>query len=111
MNDMFNNAVVFNKDISGWNTSSVINMSGMLKNAQKFNQSLNSWNWDTSNVTNMDCMFKNAKTFDQNIQIWNTLKVINFTNMFESAVAMYSSYYRTTGYGDTPTQEFFNQSI
>lgn len=133
MNDMFNNAVVFNKDISGWNTSSVINMSGMLKNAQKFNQSLNSWNtytvtnmsemfsnctdfnknisdWDTSNVTNMDCMFKNAKTFDQNIQIWNTLKVINFTNMFESAVAMYSSYNGTSGYGNTPTKEFFNQS-
>lgn len=134
MNDMFNNADVFNNDISKWNTSSVINMSAMFKNAQRFNGDISGWNtytvtnmnemfsnctdfnknisdWDTSNVTNMACMFKSAKTFDQNIQIWNTNEVTNFTNMFSSALAMNDTYNGTSGYGNTPTQEFFNQSI
>jgi len=106
---MFKNAQKFNQPLDSWNTYTVTNMSEMFSNCTDFNKNIS--NWDTSNVTNMACMFKNAGAFDQNIQIWNTSKTfINFTNMFESAVAMYSSYNGTSGYGNTPTQEFFNQS-
>ena len=38
----------FDGDISKWNTSNVINMSGLSHGADKFNQDISEW--DTSNV-------------------------------------------------------------
>ena len=54
MSDYFR-ASSFNGDISGWDTSSVENMSYMFYNASSFNGDMS--NWDTSNVQNMSNMF------------------------------------------------------
>lgn len=108
MNDMFNNAVKFNGDVSKWDTSNVTDMSSIFSKAKVFNQSLNSWDtskvtdmsvmfsyasafnsamskWDTSNVTNMNRMFEYAQEFNQPISAWDTSKVTNMSNMFEWA--------------------------
>jgi len=50
MSDMFNDAELFNQDIENWDTSSVIDMSGMFTDAAAFiNQDLSSW--DVSKIT------------------------------------------------------------
>ena len=48
MNCMFENAIVFNQDISGWDVSTVQIINTMFKNATVFNQDLSGWN--VSNV-------------------------------------------------------------
>ena len=53
---MFEFTTRFNRYIGNWNTSNVVNMEGMFKNALKFNQDIG--NWDTANVVEMRSMFK-----------------------------------------------------
>ena len=108
MASMFKDNTTFNKDISSWNVSSVTNMASMFQSATTFNQDISSWN--VSSVTNMAVMFDSATAFEQNIRVWNTASVDTFTYMFQNASGMHNSYSGTTGFGDTPTQAFFNQS-
>jgi surface protein len=58
MNNMFQNALVFNQPIGSWNVSRVSNMQLMFSNSA-FNQNIGSWN--VSNVTNFTD-FMNTKT-------------------------------------------------
>ena len=51
-------------------------------------------------------MFENARAFNQYIRIWNTNNVTNFTNMFQNANAMISTYTGISGFSNTPTQNF-----
>lgn len=44
MRAMFNSANAFNQNISGWNVSSVTEMSIMFNDAISFNQNLSDWN-------------------------------------------------------------------
>ena len=60
----------FNSDISFWDTSSVINMTGMFAGAQDFNQFIG--NWDTSSVNDFSWMFYDALAFNQDIHNWDT---------------------------------------
>ena len=84
----------FNEDISNWNTSNVIDMSGMFLGATKFNQSIKKWN--TSKVVDMSGMFHGAILFDQSLNTsnkitingvpyhpWNVSKVTNMSYMFK----------------------------
>ena len=54
---MFSDAISFNGDISGWDTSNV-DMEGMIDGATNFNRDLQSWN-----VTNMCFMFAGADSY------------------------------------------------
>lgn len=90
----------FNNDISGWDTSSITNMSHMFRGASAFNQPIE--NWDVSNVTNMSYMFAEAdgkweltsadafpspSVFNQPLNNWNVSKVTNMNHMFWRAKA------------------------
>ena len=59
--------------------------------------------WDTSNVTTMVEMFRDASVFNQYIRGWNTLSgpVSDYSNMFNGAQAMISTYTGTPDLGDS----------
>jgi surface protein len=80
LNNCFDFTYNFNSDITGWDTSNVINMSGMFYSASMFDQPIG--NWDTSNVTNMSSMFFSASKFDKPIGNWNTSNVKDMSSMF-----------------------------
>ena len=82
LSNMFGGAVLFNQDISGWDTSNVTNMASMFSGAKAFNQNISGW--DTSNVTNMSSMFAGNSAFDQPLNSWNTSKVTDMSGMFVS---------------------------
>ncbi|MFP4402562.1 MAG: BspA family leucine-rich repeat surface protein [Candidatus Nanoarchaeia archaeon] len=83
MSKTFENATLFNSDISMWNTSSVEDMSYIFSNATNFNQSLNSWS--TSSVQNMSYMFSNANSFNQPLDNWNVSSVEDMSHLFSRA--------------------------
>jgi surface protein len=86
---MLQNAVVFNQNISSWNTSKVTNMSYMFYNAPAFNQNIGSWN--TSKATIMSNMFQNATIFNQNISSWNVNRVTKPPTDFSTGSALTNS--------------------
>jgi surface protein len=84
MSNMFWHAIIFNQDISQWNTKSVTNMNNMFYNAFRFNQNIS--NWNVSAVINMGHMFRSALCFDQDISQWDVSSVTNMNSMFSNAV-------------------------
>jgi surface protein len=89
MSSMFNNAILFNQNISGWDVSKVTDMSNMFNGATAFNQDLS--NWNVSKVTDMSNMFNGATAFNNgdNPLIWGekTIKVQNMEAMFAYATS------------------------
>jgi surface protein len=90
MNGMFDASSfssLFNQDISGWDVSSVENMSGMFRGATVFNNNGVALNWDTntSKVTNMSRMFSGATAFNQDISNWDVSIVTDMSDMFNGA--------------------------
>lgn len=69
----------FKGNISQWNTSNVIYMTGMFSYCYDFNGDISQW--DTGNVKNMSYMF-NYTHFNGIISSWNTSKVFNMESMF-----------------------------
>ena len=107
MSRMFEDATIFDQDISGWDVTDVTDMSRMFKNSA-FDQPIGSWDvngvmnmsemfsgtpfnqdisgWDVSDVTNMSGMFENATKFDQDISGWDVSDVTNMDGMFSGAI-------------------------
>ncbi|MBS9463175.1 BspA family leucine-rich repeat surface protein [Flagellimonas sp. 389] len=83
LSGMFRNAEKFNGDIGNWEVITIEDMSGMFQGASMFNQNIGEWN--TENVTNMTSMFKDASSFDQYIGDWDTSNVTFMARMFEGA--------------------------
>ena len=108
-----NDYMIFNADISGWNTAAVTNIHGMFDQCKVFNvagtQDLSIWNtaavkdmrdtfrdaekfngdistWNTTNVTLMAGLFNGARSFNGDISTWNTANVTNMMFMFNNAV-------------------------
>ena len=108
-----NDYMIFNADISGWNTAAVTNIHGMFDQCKDFNvagtQDLSTWNtaavkdmrdafrdaekfngdistWNTKNVTLMAGLFNGARSFNGDISNWNTTNVTNMMFMFNNAV-------------------------
>ena len=106
MSNTFEDAAAFNQNIGGWNTFNVSNMASMFKGALVFDKNID--NWNTNSVTDMSNMFNGAPVFDQYIRWWRTYGVLDYTNMFLGATAMHETFEGTTGFFDTPEDEFFN---
>ncbi|MDG1504408.1 MAG: BspA family leucine-rich repeat surface protein, partial [Flavicella sp.] len=83
MKQMFRKALIFNGDISKWDTSLVTDMSGMFLAAEDFNQDIGEWN--TSKVTDMASMFQGASIFNKNIGNWITSNVTSMSSAFRGA--------------------------
>jgi surface protein len=89
---MFDNARSFNKDISKWNVSNIINMRYMFYSTIAFDQDISKWN--VSSISIMDDMFTNAYTFNysinllRTIQSWNTCCGRTLNNLNEQPEQM-----------------------
>ena len=108
-----NDYMIFNADISGWNTAAVTNITNLFDQCKDFNvagtQDLSNWNtaavkdmrdafrdaekfngdistWNTKNVTLMAGLFNGARSFNGDISNWNTTNVTNMMFMFTNAV-------------------------
>ena len=84
MNGMFGGATSFNGDISGWNVSSVTDMSYMFQESF-FNGDISEW--DVSSVTDMNGMFGGATTFNQPLDSWDISSVTDMNGMFGGATS------------------------
>jgi surface protein len=80
----FYRAINFNSDISGWDVSTVTDMSQMFVYTQ-FNYDISLW--DTTLVTDMKYMFYNNTSFNQNISGWTVTNVTSFWSMFDGATS------------------------
>ena len=97
---IFEGAIIFNSDLSRWDTSNVTSMKGAFKSATSFNQPLN--NWGTSNVTTMHQMFFCAISFNKDIRVWKVTADTDLKDMFELCPV-------ATNAVVTPAYTYFNQ--
>ena len=105
---MFSGATAFNGDISSWDTSSMMNMSYMFNGATAFNQNISGW--DTSSATTFRYMFRSASSFNQDIFSWDTSSVTTFVKMFWNATAMASTYSNISGSSGESYENLFDTS-
>ena len=84
LSGMFSNNVSFNQDIGKWDVSKVEDMNRMFSSTDFFNQDIS--DWDVKNVTNMSRMFSRAAAFDQNIAEWDVTAVNNMDRMFFNSI-------------------------
>ena len=67
-------------DTSGWNTSSVTDMSHMFSLTDSANPDVSGW--DVSNVTDMEGMFSDATSAEPDVSQWDFSSVTNMTSIF-----------------------------
>ena len=81
--------MIFNADISGWNTGAVTNMHAMFDQCKDFNvaatQDLSKWN--TAAVKDVSDIFRNAEKFNGDISTWNTTNVTLMGGAFNGALS------------------------
>ncbi|WP_421809660.1 BspA family leucine-rich repeat surface protein [Flagellimonas sp.] len=81
---MFAYCSSFNGDLSTWDVSGVLNMSGMFRGTTSFVDG-NIGGWITNEVLYMSTMFANS-AFNGDISNWNVSKVIQMPEMFINAI-------------------------
>ena len=88
MHAMFDQCKDFNvaatQDLSKWNTAAVKDVRDIFRNAEKFNGDISTWN--TTNVTLMAGALNGALSFNGDISKWNTANVTNMMFLFNNAV-------------------------
>ena len=75
----------FNADISAWDVSHVTDMAYMFKYQAAFNQDLG--DWDVGRVEDMEQMFGNTDAFNQDLSDWNVSAATSLRSMFTNALA------------------------
>ena len=87
MQNMFANAINFNKDITSWNTALVTNFGSMFGSyiPMIFNQNIGVWNM--SSATDIGFMFANNTAFNQDISSWDISSVWYLGGLFKNAFA------------------------
>jgi len=83
---IFRDAVSFDGDVDGWDTSNLTSLESSFRGTTSFNKSLSTW--DVGNVLIFDGCFRDAKFFTGlGLPGWNTSSAISFSNMFNGASA------------------------
>ena len=85
MSGMFRDAAKFNGNLDGWDVSKVANMRDMFRGATSF-QGHGLSRWQVGNVTDMSGMFAAAEAFNENIGSWDVSKVTDMSETFAGAV-------------------------
>jgi len=112
MRNIFQGAINFNGDITGWDVTKAHNMSNIFNGATSFNQNLSSWSvynvtdmrnmffdassynnggqaldWSASSLsaTTVSSMFEKATSFNQDVSNWNVTSIHDFRKMFKGA--------------------------
>ena len=77
-------------DISKWNTSNIINMSGIFKGCKFLFSIPDISKWDTSKVTNFSSMFWGCSNLEElpDLSKWNTSKVKTMKEMFSGCSSL-----------------------
>jgi len=100
---------LFNQDISGWDVSNVKDMQLMFCHAHNFNCDLS--RWDVKNVRSMRFMFKCAKKFNGNISTW-VLKSItvksSIKDIYEDCNISPENQIKITYYNDSWDEEEYD---
>jgi len=81
-NSCFYGCSAFNKPLNAWNTASLDRCSFAFYNCSNFNQPLGSWQMDL--VTTIEAMFFGCSNFDQDLSGWNTASLANADNAFKN---------------------------
>jgi len=63
---MFNQAIIFNNDISSWDVSLVTNMQGLFRLAHAFDSDISGW--DVSSATKMNVSCYSSQYFYYNVK-------------------------------------------
>ena len=86
MHGIFDHAVSFNADISGWSTGLVKDMSAAFHDAVSFDRSLD---WNVAKVKTFSRMFRGAAQFKgKGLEHWDVSSAERADFMFEGAVEM-----------------------
>jgi surface protein len=98
---MFDNAVLFNTDISKWVLPEVVAMSYLFHGATSFNIDVSKWLTKTSKVTSLGGVFHTATAFNQPLTNWDTSKI----------TTMYEMFYKASSFNGGKVFVFFRQLI
>ena len=86
INSIFYDAVSFDGDVDGWDTSNLTCLINSFRGTTSFNKSLSTW--DVGNVLFFIDCFKDAKLFTGlGLPGWNTSSATSFSGMFNGATA------------------------
>jgi len=108
MSNMFRSCTGFNQPIGYWNISNVTSISSMLFNCYSFNQPIGQWN--TSSLTNISSALYGTAVFDQDLSNWVVTGVTNAINfMYDASGLSTTNYDRTlSGWSSQAVQNGVN---
>jgi Mycoplasma protein of unknown function, DUF285 len=95
---MFENAQVFDANLSQWEVGRIKSMSYVFNYAQSFS-GIGIEYWNISRVLSMEGMFQNATNFDANLSLWYVSTVQDMYYVFNSATSFHGiglEYWKTS---------------
>lgn len=122
MSFMFNGAALFNQDVRGFVTSSVLSMESMFSNAYSFNcgdvvgaSTKPMSAWTTNTVTSMKNMFNSCYGFNQAVtysapNVWNTSAVTDMSGMFNLCSRFNNGQFTTISTSTNPSIATYTNS-